>query len=111
MVISKESLLIELVKMLEKYKIISEMHEQTLLNNIDNFLEYWGFRTCDINIKEIVGQLLEDRPILLENFKVYGEVDFSYSVLNIGRFRVNIFKQKAYWAVAIRMISEKIPLI
>ena len=52
MVISKESLLIELVKMLEKYKIISEMDEQTLLNNIDNFLEYWGFSTCDINIKE-----------------------------------------------------------
>ena len=66
-------------------------------------------KLTDINIKEIVGQLLEDRSILLENFKVYGEVDFSYSVLNIGRFRVNIFKQKAYWAVAIRMISEKIP--
>lgn len=44
--------MIELVKMLEKYKIISEMDEQTLLNNIDNFLEYWGFSTYDINIKE-----------------------------------------------------------
>lgn len=43
-----------------------------------------------------------------ENFIQRGELDFSYSIAGIGRFRVNAFKQRGSMATAIRMISPKI---
>jgi len=41
-------------------------------------------------------------------FEGRGELDFSYSVAGIGRFRVNAFRQRGSVAAAIRMISPKI---
>lgn len=38
-----------------------------------------------------------------------GEFDTSYSIAGIGRFRVNIFKQRNSDAIAIRVIALKIP--
>lgn len=38
-----------------------------------------------------------------------GEVDFSYSLQNRGRFRINAFRQRGSLAVAIRPIPFKIP--
>ena len=37
------------------------------------------------------------------------ELDFSYGVDNIGRFRVNIYKDKGCYAAAFRTISSKAP--
>lgn len=39
----------------------------------------------------------------------YGELDMSYAISGIGRFRVNIFKQKDVYALALRLVSNKIP--
>lgn len=58
---------------------------------------------------ELIGQLLEGRPVLAEKFRENGEVDFSYMANGIGRFRVNIFKQRGSWAAALRAISVGIP--
>lgn len=38
-----------------------------------------------------------------------GEVDFSYSIPGIGRYRVNVFKQRGSYALAIRIINTIIP--
>lgn len=38
-----------------------------------------------------------------------GEADFSYSTPKIGRFRVNVFKQRSNLAVAIRLFPNEIP--
>lgn len=49
-----------------------------------------------------------------EDYKKYvdrGEIDISYFVDTIGRFRVNIFRQKGMDALAIRAISVKIPTL
>ena len=40
-----------------------------------------------------------------------GEVDFSYSIPSVGRFRVNIFKQRGSYSVVLRVLSSKIPTI
>jgi twitching motility protein PilT len=52
------------------------------------------------------------RPVLSEAlntlFKEKGEVDISYSVQGLGRFRVNIFKQRGSISLAIRLISPEI---
>ncbi|MGJ7920543.1 type IV pilus twitching motility protein PilT [Neobacillus sp. LXY-4] len=44
-------------------------------------------------------------------FKEMGELDFSYSIPNVSRFRVNAFRQRGSVALAIRTIPTKIPTI
>jgi len=38
-----------------------------------------------------------------------GEIDFSYSIPGLSRFRVNTYKQRGSFAIAFRMISQEIP--
>ncbi len=37
------------------------------------------------------------------------EVDFSYAVSGIGRFRTNVFQQKGQWCLALRYVKVKVP--
>lgn len=46
-----------------------------------------------------------------EKFEKKGEVDFSFAVAKMGRFRANIFKQRGSVAIAIRTIPMEIPAI
>lgn len=49
-------------------------------------------------------------PKRKEKFDEQGEVDFSYSIPQIGRYRVNVFHQRGSMAAAIRLVATKIPL-
>lgn len=54
------------------------------------------------------------KEILCEKYDEYlrvGEFDTSYSVQGVGRFRVNVFKQRNSDAIAIRVIALKIPTL
>lgn len=54
------------------------------------------------------------REILKENYDKYleiGEYDTSYSVLGLGRFRVNIFRQRGSDAISIRVVTLRIPTL
>ncbi|QFT90062.1 Twitching mobility protein [Bacillus sp. THAF10] len=44
-----------------------------------------------------------------ERFEEKGELDFSYSVPGISRFRVNAYRQRTSVAIAIRIIPTRIP--
>ncbi|TFD92425.1 type IV pilus twitching motility protein PilT [Jeotgalibacillus sp. R-1-5s-1] len=44
-----------------------------------------------------------------EEFLQKGEIDFSYSIQNVSRFRVNVYKQRNSIAIAIRIITNLIP--
>ena len=44
-----------------------------------------------------------------ERLVEHGELDMAYEIPEIGRFRVNIFKQKDVYALALRLLSTKIP--
>lgn len=63
----------------------------------------------EVDATELIGQLLEDKPLLMEQFREYGEVDFSYTLKRKGRFRVNVYKQTGKWAAALRLIGMHIP--
>ena len=56
-------------------------------------------------------QLLE--PLFHEHTKEVfdrkGEVDLSYSIAGVGRYRVNIFRQRGSYAAVIRLVTSKIP--
>lgn len=53
------------------------------------------------------------RPILTEHAKQIledkGQVNFSYSIVGLGRYRVNVFKQRGSYAAAIRLVGTVIP--
>lgn len=46
---------------------------------------------------------------LVERFNREGEVDFSYAIKGVGRFRVNIFKQRGTMSFVIRLVNTEIP--
>ena len=52
--------------------------------------------------KEILGEAYEA-------FLQEGEIDASYSISGLGRFRVNVFKQRDSNAIALRVIGLKVP--
>lgn len=56
-------------------------------------------------IKEIISE--EQYQLLIKN----RDIDVSFSSKNIGRFRINVFKQKGYYGMAIRSLSSEIPLL
>lgn len=54
------------------------------------------------------------RAILSDEYNKYisdGEIDISYSLAGVGRFRVNVFKQRDSDAIAIRVVGLKIPTL
>lgn len=52
-------------------------------------------------------------PIVPEHFRsileTKGEVDFSYSIASLGRYRVNVFMQRGSYAAAIRLVGTSVP--
>ena len=56
---------------------------------------------------ELINQILSEkqRNILGKN----GEADFSFSIPNLGRYRVNVFNQRGSLAAAIRLVGTQIP--
>ena len=61
------------------------------------------------DIEEFVKTLLNEEQ--LQNYKNLGEVDLSYSVVGVGRFRANIYRQRGSDAMALRSVGLKIPTL
>ena len=58
-------------------------------------------------VEEICYYFMNDDQI--RTFEECGEVDFSWTLPQLNRYRVNIFRQRGSCAAALRMISNKIP--
>ena len=58
---------------------------------------------------DLVKQALDETR--LKKLNETGEIDFSYSIPSIGRFRVNAFKQRGSYALVLRIIPLEIPLM
>lgn len=48
-------------------------------------------------------------PIQKDKFEEKGENDFSYALPELGRYRVNAFKQRGTCAMALRLVSSDVP--
>jgi len=48
-------------------------------------------------------------PNQMEQLRVDGDVDFSYSVAELSRFRVNVYRQRGCYGAAIRVIPSHVP--
>jgi twitching motility protein PilT len=59
---------------------------------------------------EICRSLIED-PRIRDTLNELQEYDTSYSVAGVGRFRVNIFKQRGTFSAILRVIASSIPTL
>lgn len=57
--------------------------------------------------RDLVRQILSDEQFALVEEE--GEIDLSHMISGVGRFRINIYKQRGSYALAIRIISVRIP--
>ncbi len=57
--------------------------------------------------KELIQPIIKEEH--LEYFERKGEVDFSFAFPEIGRYRVNAFKQRGSVAAALRTVASEIP--
>jgi twitching motility protein PilT len=48
---------------------------------------------------------------LWQQFQEKGELDFSYGIPGVSRFRINVYKQRSCISLAIRVVPTKIPTI
>ncbi len=55
----------------------------------------------------IIKSIMGERQ--LDTLAAKGEVDFSFSIPALGRYRVNVFNQRGSLAAAIRLVGTKIP--
>ena len=67
----------------------------------------YGIALSSINMEEIVKQTASQAQ--LHSLQNCGEIDFSLDDKSKGRCRVNIYKQNSDYALAVRLINEKIP--
>jgi len=58
------------------------------------------------NTHEMIYSILDERQ--KADFEKYGELDLSYELANVARFRVNVFKHRLGEGAAFRLIPEKI---
>lgn len=58
-------------------------------------------------IKKIVEEILKENQLI--ELKEKKEIDIAYSISDIGRFRINVFKQKGSLSVSLRIIPLNIP--
>lgn len=60
---------------------------------------------------DTLGSFVEDNvpEFLREQMELEGQIDFAYSLGNIGRFRVNGFKQRGTISIVFRYVKSEIP--
>lgn len=68
-------------------------------------LEYPCLMPDDMH--ELAYSILPESLVL--KFEEQGEIDFSYSIRGVGRYRVNVYHQRGSLAATIRLVAEKIP--
>ncbi len=101
------------VKILEEAKRLnsSDIHlapASPVMLRVDGELipvEGMGFKPFEID--EMLSVMLE--PEQLEILEENGELDFAYSVPGFSRIRLNVFRQRGTYAMALRILSFEVP--
>ncbi len=74
------------------------------------FIEVTDNKLMPNDTAEIIQQLYEFAPYCsYQNFKTNGEDDFSFSLSQIGRFRVNVYRQRNSEAAVLRVVNFELP--
>jgi len=57
--------------------------------------------------KDVAASIMTDKQI--RRFSEHNEIDFAYSAPNLGRFRVNVYRQRGSISIAMRQVTTRIP--
>jgi len=68
-------------------------------------LDYPPLKTADTS--RLAGELLNEAQ--LEHLNHHGEVDLAYAPAGLGRFRVNVYRQRGSTSIALRVLNTSIP--
>lgn len=75
---------------------------------VDGELRALEYEPCtDFDTQRLIYDALQDREI--EQFEETRELDFSYGVKGISRFRFNVYRQRGSVGAAMRTISDNVP--
>lgn len=75
---------------------------------IDGILKYFNNdKLSPKDVEKMANEILNEEQF--KELKAKGEIDISYAKPGISRFRVNIYKQRGSYAIALRIIPFKIP--
>ena len=69
--------------------------------------QYVNIKLTPEDTTKMLSKLLDDETA--EIFDKDGDLDFAYSIKDVGRFRVNLYKQRGTWAGVFRKLSNVIP--
>lgn len=86
---------------------VPKMRINTILRNIEAFDKTLTPEHITNFINRILAKTENKKLELVKN----GEVDVSYSIAGVSRFRVNIYKQRGTYAIALRVLKTKIPTL
>jgi twitching motility protein PilT len=102
----------ELLELVVEYEA-SDLHLCNLLPpvmRIDGELKQTRYEKFDPTVvQRIIYDILTDEQI--QRFETELELDCSYALRNLARFRVNVFRDRGTVAAALRLIPRKIPTI
>ena len=73
---------------------------------VDNVLTQMGEKVTNEDTKNMLRRILDDRR--REIFEEKGDLDTSYSLSGVGRFRVNVYYQRGSIGIAIRRVKTDI---
>ena len=59
----------------------------------------------------IASELIGQNQQAMQNLKEHGSCDFSYSLPQHARFRVNVFQQRGSYAIVMRVIPPRVPTL
>ncbi|MBR0093595.1 MAG: type IV pilus twitching motility protein PilT [Lachnospiraceae bacterium] len=59
------------------------------------------------NTKAFADEIMNEQQ--KELFTKHGQYDMAYSISGVGRFRVNLFRQRGSVAIAFRIVAQKVP--
>ncbi len=72
-------------------------------------LEYGALKPEDTD--RVLREMLSEHPEKLESFDTENEIDFSYSIENLSRFRVNAFRQRGSISIVARVIPYAVKTV
>ncbi len=58
-------------------------------------------------VKNLIYEIMTQKQINM--FEEYGSMDFAYSIEGVGRFRINVYKDRGNIAIAVRRVNTYIP--
>lgn len=88
-----------------KIGAVPKMRVNTMIRDVNGFTTPLNMENMNNFISNILARSEGKRADLVKN----GEVDISYSIPGVSRFRVNIYRQRGSYAIALRVLKTKIP--